>query len=124
MSDLAGRRMLFPRHTEEVSQLSPEPAADPSALRAAVRDLAPASLTTFDSQYRIAQDLAAHGRDTEPVLMFLRRWGVFVERRRCPTRAARLDRLELVAAQATNLRAARAAAQEIARILSQSPLRP
>ncbi|WP_017589277.1 hypothetical protein [Nocardiopsis ganjiahuensis] len=104
-----------------MSQLSPEPAADLSAdlaaLRAAVHGLAPDALATFDSQHRHVRDLSGRSRDPAPVRMFLHRWGVFVELRRCPRRAARLAELELTAAEAADGPAARAAAQEIAHIL-------
>lgn len=104
-----------------MSQLSPEPAADLSAglsaLRCAVRGLAPEALATFDSQHRHLRNLSGHGRDPAPVRMFLRRRGVFVELRRRPRRAARPAELELTAAEAADGPAARAAAQEIARIL-------
>lgn len=103
-----------------MSQLSHEPAADLSALRAAVRGLDPEALTTFDSQHRHVRDLSARTRDPAPVRLFLRRWGVFVELRRCPRRAARLAELERTVAEVTDGPAARAAAQEIAHILNRA----
>lgn len=87
------------------------------ALRAAVRRVAPDALTTFDIQYRYVHDLGSRNGDPDRERMFLRRWGVFVELRSCPRRAARLARLEMAAAEATDTETARAAAQEIARIL-------
>lgn len=90
---------------------------DGSVLRAAVRRVAPDALGTFDSQHRHVSDLSSRNGDPVPVRMFLRRWGMFVELRSCPHRAARLARLEVAATEATDTETARAAAQEIARIL-------
>lgn len=90
---------------------------DGSVLRAAVRRVAPDALGTFDIQHRHVRDLSSRSGDPVPVRMFLRRWGMFVELRSCPHRAARLARLEAAAAEATDTESARAAAQEIARIL-------
>lgn len=94
-----------------------EPPADGKALRAAVRRVSPDALSTFDIQHRYVRDLCSRTGDPIPVRMFLRRWGVFVELRNCPRRAARLARLELAASEATDTETARAAAQEIAHIL-------
>lgn len=97
--------------------LTLEPPADGQNLRAAVRRVSPDALSTFDIQHRYVHDLCSRTGDPVPVRMFLRRWGVFVELRDCPRRAARLARLELAAAEATDTETARAAAQEIAHIL-------
>ena len=106
------------------SQLSTPPVArelshgdDGFVLRAAVRRVAPDVLGTFDIQHRHVRDLSSRNGDPVPVRMFLRRWGMFVELRSCPRRAARLAHLEVAAAEATDTESARAAAQEIARIL-------
>ncbi|AFR10304.1 MULTISPECIES: hypothetical protein [Nocardiopsis] len=88
-----------------------------SVLRAAVLRVAPDALTTFDTQQHHVRDLCSRNGDPAPVRMFLRRWGMFVELRSCPRRAARLARLELAVSEATDIETARAAAQEIALIL-------
>lgn len=90
------------------------------ALRVAVRRLDLAAAVTFDEEFHRAWEEAIQTDSTVPMHTFLHRWGVFVELRRYPERAARLSELEREVGEATDLESARASAGEISRILDEA----
>ncbi|MBW8091912.1 MULTISPECIES: DUF6247 family protein [Streptomyces] len=97
--------------------VTPQPAATPEALRAAVAQVAPGSLAAFDAERAEAVRQARAEVSAAPLRSFTGQWSVNVAIARHPARAARLRELEALIAQTDDLVQAREAAAEIGRIL-------
>ncbi|WP_448333707.1 DUF6247 family protein [Streptomyces sp. DSM 41534] len=96
---------------------TPQPAATPEALRAAVAQVVPGSLAAFDAERAEAVQQARAEVSAAPLRSFTRQWAVNVAIARHPARAARLRELEALIAETDDLVQAREAAAEVGRIL-------
>ncbi|WAP56358.1 hypothetical protein [Streptomyces sp. S465] len=94
-----------------------QPASTPEALRAALAQVAPGSLATFDAERADAVRQARADVSAAPLRRFTRQWAVNVAIARHPARAARLRELEALVAETDDLVKAREAAAEVGRIL-------
>ncbi|MFV8132134.1 DUF6247 family protein [Streptomyces syringium] len=94
------------------------PPVSEAALRAAVMRLDPASGVEFDREFHAAWEQALQQDSTVPMHTFLRRWAVFVSLHRFPGRSARVRELERLVGAASSLEEARAAANEVGRLLA------
>lgn len=97
--------------------LIPMPALTPSALRAAVAQIAPAHLPAFVKHLDQAAEQASAQSTITPLRSFLTWWGEFVAIQRFPTRAARLRELEQAAEAATDRDSVRPVLAEIRQIM-------
>lgn len=97
--------------------VTPQPAATPEALRAAVAQVAPESLAAFDAERAEAVRQARAEVSAAPLRSFTRQWSVNVAIARHPARAVRLRELETLAASSDDIVQAREAIAEIGRIL-------
>lgn len=97
--------------------VTPQPAATPEALRAAVAQVAPGSLAAFDAERAEAVQQARAEVSADPLRSFTGQWSVNVAIARHPARAARLRELEALASETDDLVQAREAIAEIGRIL-------
>ncbi|WP_149826518.1 DUF6247 family protein [Streptomyces tailanensis] len=97
--------------------VTPQPAGTPEDLRAALAQLAPDALPTFDAERSVALQQAREQVSAAPMRRFVGQWAVYVALERHPERAARLRSLEARAAATESIEEARAIASEIGRIL-------
>ncbi|MFI0818898.1 DUF6247 family protein [Streptomyces sp. NPDC021098] len=97
--------------------LIPMPVLTPSALRAAVAQIAPGELPTFVEHLDRAVEQAARNGTIAPLRTFLQWWGEFVAIQRYPARAARLRELEVVAEEATDRESLGSALAEMRQIM-------
>ncbi|WP_155060800.1 DUF6247 family protein [Streptomyces blattellae] len=97
--------------------VAPQPASTPEDLRAAIAQLAPDALPTFDAERSAALQQAREQVSAAPMRRFVGQWAVYVALERHPERAAALRSLETRAAATENLEEARAIASKIGRIL-------
>ncbi|MEU8874064.1 hypothetical protein AB0D24_23465 [Streptomyces javensis] len=96
--------------------LIPQPKTTAEDLRAALVQIAPNQVATFDAERTAAVEAARSQVDAAPMRRFLRRWALTVAIERVPARAARLSELEARAAQVEELAEGRAIAAEVAAI--------
>jgi hypothetical protein len=94
-----------------------QPASTPEELRAALVQLAPDAVTTFDAERANALRQARDEVSAAPMRRFVGQWSVYVAVERFPERAARLRELEARATEVEELAEARAIAAEIGSIL-------
>ncbi|MFE5208622.1 DUF6247 family protein [Streptomyces sp. NPDC056600] len=99
--------------------LIPQPPSTVSALRQAIRQIAPAALPAFTSELDQAADQARQGSDLSPLQSFIAQWAVFVHIQRQPDLAAEFRRWE-DAAESGDAAEARQAASALGRILDQA----
>lgn len=104
-------------HSGSGDSVTPQPASTPEGLRAALAQLAPDALPTFDAERSAALQQAREQVSAAPMRRFVGQWAVYVALERHPQRAARLRTLEARAAETESLEEARAIAAEIGRIL-------
>lgn len=97
--------------------LIPQPKNAPEDLRAAIAQVAPESLPTFDAERAEALRQARSTGSAAPMQRLVGQWAVYVAIERHPQRAARLRRLESAAEHADTDEEALAAVSEIGRIL-------
>ncbi|WP_258572786.1 DUF6247 family protein [Streptomyces sp. KM273126] len=97
--------------------VAPQPAGTPEDLRAALAQLAPDALPTFDAERSVALQQARERVSAAPMRRFVGQWAVYVALERHPERAARLRSLESRTAATESLEEARTIAAEIGRIL-------
>ncbi|MEV6593350.1 DUF6247 family protein [Streptomyces acidicola] len=97
--------------------VAPQPASTPEDLRAALAQLAPDALPTFDAERSLALQQAREWVSAAPMRRFVGQWAVYVALERHPERAAGLRSLESRAATTESLEEARTIAAEIGRIL-------
>jgi len=107
-------------HPGSGDSLTPQPAGTPEDLRAALSQLAPDALPTFDAERSAALQQARERVSAAPMRRFVGQWAVYVALERHPERAARLRSLEARAATTESLDDARAIAAEIGRILDEA----
>ncbi|WP_217241112.1 DUF6247 family protein [Streptomyces sp. AC555_RSS877] len=97
--------------------VAPQPASTPEDLRAALAQLAPDALPTFDAERSTALQQAREQVSAAPMRRFVGQWAVYAALERHPERAARLRSLEARAAITESLEEARIITAEIGRIL-------
>ncbi|MEU0071206.1 DUF6247 family protein [Streptomyces sp. NPDC006332] len=107
-------------HPGSGDSVTPQPASTPEDLRAALAQLAPDALPTFDAERSAALQQARELVSAAPMRRFVGQWAVYVALERHPERAARLRSLEARAATTESLDDARAIAAEIGRILDEA----
>ncbi|MEV8016196.1 DUF6247 family protein [Streptomyces sp. NPDC086554] len=99
------------------AQAEPQPASAPEDLRAALAQLTPDALPTFEAERAAALRQSREQVSAAPMRRFVGQWAVYVAVERHPERAARLRALEPRAATTESLDEARAIAAEIGGIL-------
>jgi hypothetical protein len=104
-------------HPGSGDSVTSQPASTPEDLRAALAQLAPDALATFDAERSAALQQAREQVSAAPMRRFVGQWAVYVALERHPERAARLRSLEARAAVTESLEEARNIASEIGRIL-------
>ncbi|WP_327066641.1 DUF6247 family protein [Kitasatospora sp. NBC_01250] len=89
-----------------------------AALRAAVNRLHAPSGALFEQEFRAAWEEAIQTESVVPMHVFLHRWAVWVCIERHPGKADRQHELERIVGTSEDVRARRAAAIELASMLS------
>ncbi|MEW2402729.1 DUF6247 family protein [Streptomyces sp. NPDC046862] len=99
--------------------LIPQPPATVTALRQAIRQIAPAALPAFTRELDQAADQSRQGSDLAPLQGFIAQWATYVHIQRQPYLAAELRRWEDTA-ESGDAAQARQAASEIGRMLDEA----
>lgn len=104
-------------HSGSGDSVVPQPASTPEDLRAALAQLAPDALPTFDAERAAALRQSREQVSAAPMRRFVGQWAVYVAVERHPEQATRLRALETRAATTESLDEARGIAAEIGSIL-------
>lgn len=99
--------------------LIPQPPATVTALRQAIRQIAPAALPAFTGELDQAADQSRQGSDLGPLQRFIAQWAIYVHIQRQPALASDLRRWEDTV-ESGDAAQARQAASEIGRILDEA----